>query len=93
VERGQGAAVVVAELGDLGVADAFEEGDRVGELALVLVCQAETVEHVQGLGVIGAKRAFESLGGRLGHLQDLGVSSTAVVKNVRENALSLIGFG
>ena len=133
-ERGQGVGVVGAELGDLGVADALEQGDRLGSLPAAWYAMArllsvirvsgwsgpslaiwasrtrssraiasgslpaawyagEVVERGQGVGVVGAERAFEPLGGRLGHLQDLGVPSTAVVKNVREFALSLIGFG
>ena len=47
--------MVGAELGDLGVADALEQGDRLGELADGLVRRGEVVERGQGVGVVGAE--------------------------------------
>ncbi len=47
--------MVGAELGDPCVADALEDGDRLGEPADGLVRLGEIVERGQGVGVVGAE--------------------------------------
>ena len=81
------------QLGDLGVADALEQRDRLGELAGVAVRQGEVVEHVQGPGVVGAQSALEPLGGRFCHLHDLRVAPPAVAEDVSQLTLGDVGFG
>ena len=79
--------MVGAELGDQPIAHALLEADRLGEPAGGLVRDREVVELGPGVGMVRTECALGRLGGLFGHLQDFGVASTAVMKNVRECAL------
>ena len=63
VERGQGVGVVGAELGDPGVADPLEQGDRLGELAGGLVRRRRGCRALSGCRG-GRGRAWRSRASR-----------------------------
>ena len=54
-KRGQGVGVVGAELGDPGVADALEQGDRLVELAGASVSQGELIANPEEVRELAAR--------------------------------------